>query len=355
MVKNGQKHHRESYYVINGVAKSRKENTFILPHGIKISQTSWSMFFFFDRYAHFIHTFTLSSFVLCVPHLSVTQMLLLSSRHPSLPRIYLSCLLSLPAITPFFTSSLIRSLTSSLLHTPAPQSISSPLKTSSIIFQWSNPRVSFSARNLTGRQTERKKERNEPRKDTADSSLRWAEVSCVLFKLKTERDQNQNICAITCNIPRRNTTSPEASVYVNLHIDKHGAKPWDVPSKKNNSFIIWSWTIPQCVIDNVLYHANRQTNRKATNPEACLPTSVKTDNKHPEVHFTGFLRYSASSHCFPIQGENNQIIRLFLNFSKPSRAFFQPNIPHTPTIQRQAAFGPGSGGPAHCSSRTCGR
>lgn len=172
MVKNGQKHHRESYYVINGVAKSRKENTFILPHGIKISQTSWSMFFFFDRYAHFIHTFTLSSFVLCVPHLSVTQMLLLSSRHPSLPRIYLSCLLSLPAITPFFTSSLIRSLTSSLLHTPAPQSISSPLKTSSIIFQWSNPRVSFSARNLTGRQTERKKERNEPRKDTADSSLR---------------------------------------------------------------------------------------------------------------------------------------------------------------------------------------
>lgn len=81
-------------------------------------------------------------------------------------------------------------------------------------------------------QADRQKKRNEPRKDTADSSLRWAEVSFVLFKLKTERDQKQNICAITRNVPQRNTSSPEASLYVNLHIDKHGAKPLDVPLKK---------------------------------------------------------------------------------------------------------------------------
>ena len=64
---------------------------------------------------------------------------------------------------------------------------------------------------------------------------------CVSEGRKTwiDRRQLQNICAAITrgNVPQRNrATCPEAKLYVNLHSDKHGTKPWGVPSERSFTF-----------------------------------------------------------------------------------------------------------------------
>lgn len=92
--------------------------------------------------------------------------------------------------------SLFHRLPPLLLHPPAPQSISSPLKPQallSVVKPPSEPR---------SEESDRQTERNEPRKDAADSSLRWAEVSLTLCELcvrERRKKAIRNICAaITC-------------------------------------------------------------------------------------------------------------------------------------------------------------
>lgn len=109
--------------------------------------------------------------------------------------------------------SLFHRLPPLLLHPPAPQSISSPLKPQALLSAVKPPSEPHSE------ESDRQTERNEPRKDTVDSSQRWSEVSLTLFKLcarERRRKGIQNICAaITCsNMPQRNATRPEAKLYV---------------------------------------------------------------------------------------------------------------------------------------------
>lgn len=128
------------------------------------------------RYFPPISIFVLWSTVLYVFYPTVSQQHLLSSFCPLLPPIYSSFSFSLSAITPFFTHSLTQPFTLPL-HPPAPQSISSPLKPQalfSVVKPLSEP---------LSKESDRQTERNKPRKNTVDSSLRWVEVSLLLFKV----------------------------------------------------------------------------------------------------------------------------------------------------------------------------
>lgn len=162
MVKNGQKHHRESYYVINGVAKSRKENTFILPHGIKISQTSWSMFFFF--LIDMLILFTPSHYhpLFCVYLISLS--LRCSCYPPAILHFHVSifhvcspCLPLLPfSPPPWFGLSLLRFSILQLLNQYLPHWKPQALFFSGRTPEWASRRGIWQA----GRQKERKKEMN---------------------------------------------------------------------------------------------------------------------------------------------------------------------------------------------------
>lgn len=92
----------------------------------------------------------------------------------------------------------------------------------------------------------------------------------------------------------------------------------------------------RCMIDNGCYimHANKQANIIAG---ACLLTFVKQTtawgpfHQLPEV----FCQLSPLPHTWGKQLNNMLVLKIS---QKPSQAFFQPRIPHTPTIQSQAAF-----------------
>lgn len=132
------------------------------------------MFFFLNkprRYSPIIPAFTHSSFVLYVLYHSVIQQPQLSSCLPLLPF----------SQSPSFSLLLCFSILRFLNQYP-------PYWNLKHYCQWSNPRVSLSVRNLTGRRKE-----TTPRKDTVDSSLRWCEVSLMpLLKSVRSREKERD-------------------------------------------------------------------------------------------------------------------------------------------------------------------
>lgn len=188
-----------------------------------------------------------------------------------------------------------------------------PVETSSIIVSGQTPEWTLAVRNLTAWQKETK-----PRNDTADSSLRWCEVSFTLLSSVSMRGREK--------AGDWQQTPSEHLCCKNMH--------YCASEKPNTS---WSWTVCKlllqqtcnfktlgCVLGNTTVF--RFTITQMIEYACCIMQTNQQTNKHRNSNHSGlsarvnnslwsispaFLVSSGSSQCFPIHGENNWIIWLF--------------------------------------------